>query len=65
MNNMRKLLSLGLGGIMLAMALAVSASAADATKPDVRANKVAANQNLSKRKMFSRSEEHTSELQSR
>lgn len=56
MNNMRKLLSLGLGGIMLAMALAVSASAADATKPDVRANKVATNQNLSKRKMFSRKE---------
>ncbi len=56
MNNMRKLLSLGLGGIMLAMALAVSASAADTTKPDVRANKVATNQNLSKRKMFSKKE---------
>lgn len=56
MNNMKKLLSLGLGGIMLAMALAVSASAADATKPDVRANKVAINQNLSKRKMFSKKE---------
>ncbi len=56
MNNMKKLLSLGLGGIMLAMALAVSASAADVTKPDVRANKVATNQNLSKRKMFSRKE---------
>ena len=41
---------------MLAMVLDVSVSAADVTKPDVRANKIATNQNLSKRKMLSKKE---------